>query len=82
MEADFTQIQDMLTGTGKDIPRFAELVQQLLTDGEILSPIRILQMFLDYMKWDWGIYRIEFLQIIGIAIGAAMLRGLTDHFRS
>lgn len=82
MEPDFTQIQDMLTGTGKDIPRFAELVQQLLTDGEILSPIRILQLLLDYMKWDWGIYRIEFLQILGIAIGAAMLRGLTDHFRS
>lgn len=83
MEIDYGDIQtalDQITAGGKRMD-FGGMVAELMENGDILSAKGLLGVFGELLRADMSGYRSFFLQVIGIAVGAAMLKGLTEHFQ-
>lgn len=83
MGVDYGEIEKTLgeISGGQEAMGFGELVSELLGNGELLSAKGILGLLGELLHFDLSDYRSFFLQIIGIAIGAAVLKALTDSFR-
>ena len=82
MGEEFRQIQNALEETSKEIPGFFDLVNELLSSSEPLSLSRLLTVFLERIKWEWTSYENLFAQITAIVVGAALLKLLTDNFKT
>ncbi len=83
MNIDYTEIQRTLDqaegGAGID---FSELVADLLGNGDALSAKGILGLLLEHISLNLSDYGALLLQIAGIAIGAAVLKGMTESFQN
>ena len=83
MEIDYSEIQRTLdqaeSESGLD---FAGLVADLLGNGEALSAKGIIGLLWEHISLDLSGYGTIFLQIAGIAIGAAVLKSMTESFQN
>ena len=88
MDVDYSEIRRTLEtvaeqgGWGGEAPDFGSLITNLTTAGDSLSAEGLIGYLLDRVWIDWSGYRGVFLQIVGIAMGAAVLKGMTESFRN